>query len=92
MARSNAASRVSEIGAERRRSIDALICDFASSATAAADQPPIRTTAPRNVTSLFIDDERMQHLLLQLLSPVKKRELDHERDPHDLSAELPDQP
>jgi len=39
MARSNAASRVSEIGAEMRRSIDALICDFASSATAAADQP-----------------------------------------------------
>jgi hypothetical protein len=57
MARSNAASRVSEIGAEMRRSIEALICDFASSATAAADQLLTTTTAPSHATSLFIDEE-----------------------------------
>src|SRR6185369_9399573 len=34
----------------------------------------------------------MERLLLQLVSALKKCELDHERNPDDLSAELPDEP
>src|SRR5882724_12127844 len=92
MARSNAASRDSEMGAAMLSSIDALIGDFASSATAVADQVATRTRTPANAAILFIGDQRMERGLLQFVPTVKKRELDHERHPHDLPAELADQP
>src|SRR5215831_183205 len=43
-------------------------------------------------TSLFIDDQRVELGLLQLVSAAEKRELDHEGHPDDLPAELADQP
>src|SRR5262250_1177816 len=92
MARSKAASRVSESGDEMVSSIDALIGDFTSSARAVADQAPARITAPTNATRLFIDDQRVERGLLQLVPAVEKRELDHEGHPDDLPAELADQP
>src|SRR5258705_13434711 len=92
MARSNAASRDSETGATTLSSIEALIGDFASSAPAVADPVPTSTSAPASAASLFIDDQRMERGLLQLVPTVKKRELDHERHPDDLSAKQTDQP
>src|SRR5262245_51894200 len=70
----------------------ALIGDFASSAEAATDHAPVRASAPRSVPSLFIDDQRMERVLLELVPAVKERELDHECHPHDVAAELADQP
>src|SRR5882724_1960657 len=86
IARSNAASRDSAMGAMMLRSMEALMGDFASSATAAVAQPPTRTSAPANATTLFIDDERMERVLLQLVSAMEERKLDHERYADDLTA------
>src|SRR5215831_104323 len=92
MARSKAASRVSESGDEMVSSIDALIGDFTSSAKAVADQAPARIIAPASATPLLIDDQRVERGLLQLVPAAEKRELDHEGDPDDLPAELAYQP
>src|SRR5512145_1941307 len=92
MARSNAASRDSATGARMLRSMAALMGDFASSARAAGAHTPARTNAPATTTSLVIDNQRMERMLLQLIPAVKKRKLDHERHAHDVAAELIDQP
>src|SRR5919198_1728955 len=92
----NATSRVCTRGALRSNSSEARIGDFASSAAArllAASVPS--TAAAMRVLSLmllFIHDEGMERVALQLLAPFQERQLDHERDAHYLAAELLDQP
>src|SRR5262245_15102666 len=97
MARSNAASRDSPVDGESMlRSRAALIGAFASSARAAVAHPPARMSATpqatiRAVDILVIDDERMDRMLLELVTAVEECQLDHERDTHDSPAQLIDQ-
>src|SRR5689334_5399633 len=49
-------------------------------------------TAPRAPWTLFIHDKRMQRIVLQLVPALQKGELDHERHPDHLAAELFHQP
>src|SRR5262245_19100011 len=98
MARSNAASRDSAVDGETMlRNSAALIEVFASSARAAAAHPPVRRSATAQVPIramddiLVIDDERMDRVLLELVTAVEERQLDHERDAHDSPAQLIDQ-
>jgi hypothetical protein len=81
IARSNAASRVSVIGDEMLISSDALIGVLASSASAADDHAATSTRELASAASLFIDDQRVERMLLELVPSVQKRELDHECQP-----------
>src|SRR5262249_61783364 len=79
-------------GDEMLSSSEGLIGDFAWSATAAADHATTSIRQPASAASLFIDDQRVERGLLQLVSTVQERELDHECHPDDLSPEQADQP